>query len=545
MNVFEITQSFQSVVETISTTNPTDQYVSKDLFQTCMASFANNIIELVQSVNQLSWKFNSGIQTLSNKLDSLEETTEILQTNYSNISEKITSMYSNNIKVLYSLKQLSDRVENTEKMNKQNITMLFEKIDQLEASNSKMQNNIKGILDRLQNAESEISGSHQTTVNLTKKVSEICGSVDDLHNYSSILLSNYKTQQCSIDSLTNDVTKLQDNSTQLISHSTPKPPPGIFHRNISNTQFFMPKTPPGFENVFMPHSYTTDQSTQFDIMTSGEISPPFNSVGNTELGPETPVSHTDRDGTIDLPPVSAAPSKSITVSPTHSVTTEGSTVSNKISLQLSESKMPCTTNRSDDTPRSNPDVSHTCQSFDSYCDSGIVSMLDQTSQLPPLVQTESSLSVKSNTNPNQSITHITPTTESLHLKTEEESNKEFACSNVSPQSTLVESSDSTGKYVSQTLTPDLTSPYSSPSNITSVEGQNPVISKPTLEMCGEASKSLTVVPCGYSEQSAVSPVKSFEQVIQSEGHTEYGRLHPVRRPWKLMYLTLLWLKPFK
>ena len=61
------------------------------------------------------------------RLDSLEETTEILQTNYLKISEKITSLYSNNIKVLNSLKQLSDRVENTEKMNKQNITMLFEK----------------------------------------------------------------------------------------------------------------------------------------------------------------------------------------------------------------------------------------------------------------------------------------------------------------------------------------------------------------------------------------------------------------------------------
>ena len=532
MNVFEITQSFQSVVETISTTNPTDQYVSKDLFQTCMASFANNIIELVQSVNQLSWKFNSGIQTLSNKLDSLEETTEILQTNYSNISEKITSMYSNNIKVLYSLKQLSDRVENTEKMNKQNITMLFEKIDQLEASNSKMQNNIKGISNRLQNAESEISGSHQTTVNLTKKVSEICGSVDDLHNYSSILLSNYKTQQCSIDSLTNDVTKLQDNSTQLISHSTPKPPPGIFHRNISNTQFFMPKTPPGFENVFMPHSYTTDQSTQFDIMTSGEISPPFNSVGNTELGPETPVSHTDRDGTIDLPPVSAAPSKSITVSPTHSVTTEGSTVSNKISLQLSESKMPCTTNRSDDTPRSNPDVSHTCQSFDSYCDSGIVSQLDQTCQLSSPIKTLDSLSDKTGCSTNQTLLLNSSISESFQTKTGEE------CGRDSSKSSLINTTESSGKNATPILTAGLTSP--SPSNFRSVT------TEATSEICGEASKSLTDnIPYKSMNQLAVSPMKLFDEVMQSEGHKEYGKLHPVRRPWQLLYLTLRWLKPFK
>ena len=178
-----------------------------------------------------------------------------------------------------------------------------------------MQNNIKGISNRLQNAESEIGASLQITVNLTEKVSEVCGSVDDLHNYSSVLLSNYKTQQSSIDSLTTDATKLQDNSTQLISHSTPKPPPGIFRRNILNTQFFMPKTPPGFENVFMPHSYTTDQSTQFDIMTSGEISPPFNSVGNTVLSPVMPVSQTDRDGAADSHQVSAEnPYLGITIS---------------------------------------------------------------------------------------------------------------------------------------------------------------------------------------------------------------------------------------
>ena len=73
MNVIELTQSFQSVVESISTTNPADQYVSKDLFQNTIASFANNIFELVKSVNRLSWGFNTGIQTLSVNLETLKK----------------------------------------------------------------------------------------------------------------------------------------------------------------------------------------------------------------------------------------------------------------------------------------------------------------------------------------------------------------------------------------------------------------------------------------------------------------------------------------
>ena len=69
MNVLEMTQSFQSMVESIATTNQTDHYVSKDLFQNCMASVAINIIQLTQSVNQLTWGLNTGIQTLSDKLE--------------------------------------------------------------------------------------------------------------------------------------------------------------------------------------------------------------------------------------------------------------------------------------------------------------------------------------------------------------------------------------------------------------------------------------------------------------------------------------------
>ena len=177
MNVHEMSQSFQSMVDSISTTNPADQYVSKDLFQTCMASFANNIIELTQSVNQLSWGLRTEVQTLSNKLDYLEETTQILHTSNAKLSDRINNCYSNGIKSLHSISKLSDRVENTEKINKQNVTMLFDKINKLETSNSNIQGNIKDISDRLHIAESNITTSHQThktTVELSDKISEVC-----------------------------------------------------------------------------------------------------------------------------------------------------------------------------------------------------------------------------------------------------------------------------------------------------------------------------------------------------------------------------------
>ena len=537
MNVFEITQSFQSVVETISTTNPTDQYVSKDLFQTCMASFANNIIELTQSVNQLSWGLRTEVQTLSNKLDSLEGTTEILQTNYSNILEKITSLYSNNIKVLNSLKQLSDRVENTEKINKQNVTMLFDRINKLETSNSNIQGNIKDISDRLHIAESNITTSHQThktTVEWSDKISEVCYSVDELHNYSSMLLGSYKSQQASLESLKSTVNSLQEKSDQIISHSTPKPPPGIPHRNISHSPFFLPKTPPGFETIFTPHSSTLDMSQQLDIMKLGNNSPSVKHFEDTVLSPEMPVSQTDRDGAADSHQVSAAPSKSITVSHTDSVATQGPSVTNQITILSSEAEI---ISHSNDSSNQSVDLSHRVSvpstSCQSVCDSGIVSILDETSQLPCPIHTDSSCSDEGKTNPDH-FTQITPTSEISQIETVDEG-KGISIS--ASQSGVMNSAYSTVNNITPILNPGLTSPSSS--NVTCVT------SEPTVEGCGEAITVLTVVPCGHSEQSAGSPVKSFEQVVQSEGHTEYGKLHPVRRPWQLLYLTLRWLKPFK
>ena len=192
MNVIELTQSFQSVVESISTTNPADQYVSKDLFQTCMASFANNIIELAQSLNQLSWGLKTGVETLSNKLDNLEGTSKCFHNNNAKLSDRVDSCDSNNLKILNSIRKLSDRVENSETINKQTNTeilntirglsdkveqvetinkqqteVFFERLNNLEGSNYKIQDSIIDLSDRLHAAESSITSCHHTTVQLS------------------------------------------------------------------------------------------------------------------------------------------------------------------------------------------------------------------------------------------------------------------------------------------------------------------------------------------------------------------------------------------
>ena len=129
------------------------------------------------------------------------------------------------------------------------------------------------------------------------------------------------------------------------------------------------------------------------------------------------------------------------------------------------------------------------------------------------------------------------------VKTGEECSKQtlnvYTCKS-SHQSVLVGYADST---LSQ-HEPILTSGHSVP--FPCIKGSDNVSSQLTVEICGDTFTSLTdKALSGDTSQFAVSPVKSFEQVRQSEGHKEYGRQHPVRRPWKLMYHTLRWLKPFK
>ena len=224
MNACQISQSFQSMVESIATTDPSEHFVSKDMFQNCMATVANNIIELGKSVNQLTWGVNAVIQTLTDKLESSEEATKVLQSYNTSMSKRFNRWDTNHTKLCYNIRELSDSISNMDKLNSLNITVLSDKLSKLEENNFRVQSNMKDISDRLQNVESNHKSLHQTTVILSDKVSKVCESVDNLRKSSSTILSNYQNQQESIESLTNNITSLQEKSAQVISHSTPKPP---------------------------------------------------------------------------------------------------------------------------------------------------------------------------------------------------------------------------------------------------------------------------------------------------------------------------------
>ena len=568
MNVFQMTQSFQSMVESIATTNPTDKYVTKDLYQNCMATVANNIIELVKSVNQLSWGLNAGLQNLADKLEKSEETAEISHAKNAKISQQIDRLDLNNIKVCNNIRELSEKVENMDKINRQNITMLSSRLHNLEESNSSIKDNIKDISDRLQITESDNKSLKLTTVELSEKVSRVYESVDNLHKSSSTIMSNYQNQQASIDSLTNIVTTLQEKSAQVISQSTPKPPPGLPHRNISNTPFFIPKPPPGFHThavmplqreIFLPQADFCLEENQSGTTSSGEFSPvPFSSVPVTDICDEIPVSETD--GNADSSQVFATPTKSTTVCPADSMATKVITppVSNQVTLQSAETKLSfhsCAVNQSDHSFKSVPVSSNSCQSVESHsicsslCDSGIASILDQTSHQPSPTNTLFTSPDKDRRIQTQIISHITSMSGVSRVKTGEECSKQtvnvYTC-NSSHQSVLVEYADSTLSQHAPILTSGHSVPFPHSPSLPCIEGSDNVSSQSTVEICGDTFTSLIdKALSGDTSQFAVSPVKSFEQVRQSEGHKEYGRQHPVRRPWKLIYNTLRWLKPFK
>ena len=568
MNVFQMTQSFQSMMESIATTNPTDQYVTKDLYQNCMATVADNLIELVKSVNQLTWGLNAGIQNLADKLEKSEETAKISYANNAKMSQKIDRLDLNNIKVCNNIKELSEKVENMDKINRQNITMLSSRLNNLEESNSSIKDNIKNISDRLQITESNNKSLELTTVELSEKVSRVYESVDNLHKYSSTIMSNYQNQQASIDSLTNIVTTLQEKSAQVISHSTPKPPPGLPHRNISNTPFFIPKPPPGFHThafmplqreIFLSQADFCLEENQSGTTSSGEFSPvPFSSVPVTDICDEIPVSETDMAGNADSSQVFATPTKSTTVCPADSIATKVITppVSNQVALQSAETKLSshsCAVNQSDHSFEPVPVSSNACQSIVSHstcsslCDSGIASILDQTShQLSP-TNTLFTSPDKDRSIQTQIISHITSMSGVSQVKTGEECSKQtvnvYTCKS-SHQSVLVEYADSALSQPAPIFTSGHSEPLTHSPSLPCIEGSKNVSSQLTVEVCGDTSLTDKALSGGTS-QFAVSPLKSFEQVRQSEGHREYGRQHPVRRPWKLMYHTLRWLKPFK
>ena len=567
MNVFQMTQSFQSMVESIATTNPTDKYVTKDLYQNCMATVANNIIELVKSVNQLSWGLNAGLQNLADKLEKSEETAKISHANNAKFSQQIDRLDLNNIKVCNNIRELSEKVENMDKINSKNITMLSSRLHNLEESNSSIKDNIKNISDRLQITESNNKSLKLTTVELSEKVSKVYESVESLHKSSSTIMSNYQNQQASIDSLTNIVTTLQEKSAQVISHSTPKPPPGLPHRNAP---FFIPKPPPGFHThasmplqreILLSQADFCLEENQSGTTSSGEFSPvPFSSVSVTDICDEIPVSETDVDGNTDLSHVSVPPTNSCAVCPADSNTSEVimSPISNKVSLQSAETKSTShsfAVNQSDTLFQSVLVLPNSCQSLvnhntgSSLCDSGIASILDQTSHQPSPTNTLFTSPDKDRRIQTQIISHITSLSGVSQVKTGEECSKQtvnvhtYTCKS-SQQSVLVEYADSTLSQHAPILISGHSVPFPHSPSLPCIEGSKNVSSQLTVEVCGDTSLTDKVLSGGTS-QFAVSPLKSFEQVRQSEGHREYGRQHPVRRPWKLMYHTLRWLKPFK
>ena len=269
-------------------------------------------------------------------------------------------------------------------------------------------------------------------------MSKVYESADNLQKSSSTILSNYQNQQASIDSLTNIVTTLQEKSAQVISHSTPKPPPGLPHRNISNTPFFIPNPPLGFQShafmplqreLFLSHTDFCLEENQSGTTCSCEFSPvPLNSVRVTDFCNEIPVSEADMDGNADSSQVFATPTKSTTVCPADSVPTEVITppVSDLITLQSAETKFishSCAANQSDHSFASIPVSSNACQSFGSNsicsspCDSGIVSILDQTSQQLSPTKTLLSSSENDISSSNQIFTSIPSISELSQIKT--------------------------------------------------------------------------------------------------------------------------------
>ena len=221
----------------------------------------------------------------------------------------------------------------------------------------------------------------------------------------------------------------------------------------------------------------------------------------------------------------------------------------------------CAVNQSDHSFESVPVSSNACQSIESQsicsrpCDSGIVSILDQTSQQPSPTKTLLSLSENDISSSNQIFTSIPSISELSQIKTGEVCSKEIVhvyTHTSSHHSIVVEHTENRGRnwsflsLQSPILTIGHSLPFPHSPSLPCIEGSDNVSSRSIVEICGDTFTSLTdKALSGGTSQFAVSPVKSFEQVKQSDGHKEYGRLHPVRRPWKLMYHTLRWLKPFK
>ena len=291
------------------------------------------------------------------------------------------------------------------------------------------------------------------------------------------------------------------------------------------------------KTIGLTSEYLCMQENQSGPIKSVEFSPAScNSATDTDLCKEVPVPQTDRDGNADLPQVSATPTKSVSNSPSIFISPDvsWSPVPDQISQQSTETKSSsnmCAENHSDQLFQSIPTVSNECQSFESnspvssYCDSGIASMYSQTFQHPTPTITHSSLPERDSINQNQNLSLIISKSDLFQVKSREEDSKETVNLDLPTQtlhqSEVVEVTNNRGRDLSP------------------LPKSTPILSLDNV------ITSLTDTSLSGCTNQPVDPfVKSFEQVKQSDGHKEYGRLHPVRRPWKVMYYTLRWLKPF-
>ena len=242
MNVHEFTQSFQTLVDSITTSGPAEHYVTKDLLQTYMVSVLNTMIQLVQNMNQLTWGFHTGIGKLSNSLESLEESNKLVCKNTTEMSDKIQTLENNNSYMHDNIQKLAYKLNNIDldsaHMHK-NITELSHKKCQLQEHNTQLNNSL----------------------------SLISGNVKELQKDTSTIMSNIQNQQEYIDNLADSVENLKE-KTSSVFNSTPKPPPGFLRSQIVPViPFFASNSIPGFVIPVISQSHRLDISADMILQT--------------------------------------------------------------------------------------------------------------------------------------------------------------------------------------------------------------------------------------------------------------------------------------
>ena len=561
MNVHEISESFHTMVENIATSNQAEYYVTKDLFQTCMASVSNTMIQLVPSVNQLTWGFYTGIGELSAKFENLEENNKSSCKNTAELSDEIQKLENNNSFLHKSIQKLSYKLGNvdSDSAHAYKITKeLCEKVNRSEESCTNIQSHTKGISIRLENTEltntqlqeqkyktiQKMSQLEENSSFLKDNLSSVCESVSGLETCAATIMSNIQNNKQYIENLLNSVDSLGSKQSKVISHSIPKPPPGSSQYISPNSPFFIPHSAPGFVNPIIPpmHSSLSPDPmglhTQLNFINEVDesvqvLSDHSNVAAGTEFSGdwrESLVSQ-DIDGSTGLSPAPLSDSKTdsftaVTSSPSQH---EKQPALDLFKLQTLEAKManscPTSMKRSDPHLLSlqnlhceTTEISQPQFSFNSV-DSGIKSMLNFTSQQHSWEETSSPY-VNDNAITDKVFYLSEPLLDSSQIKTEEEC-KQKPIYNLSHQHDRSQPADSAVTTVSHSFI--LTSGFK---DFDALQ----VLIRSILKFTSAQNTTDETL-----DQSLDSPSNLFKQAKQSDGHIEYGRLHPVRRPWKIMY----------